>query len=81
MGVVLWRESWLKPLTDAEIGTELCSICRLKFQENDFVTSCEFCLVGVIHESCAREHILQDHKLQLDKKISLHRDKPLHDFQ
>jgi hypothetical protein len=81
MGTVLWRESWLKPLTDTEIGTDFCSVCHMRFQEKDFVTSCEFCSVGVIHDSCAHDHILHGHKSLLDKKIKLHRDKRLHDFQ
>lgn len=81
MTVVLWREPWLKPLTDMETGTDFCAVCRIGFQVMDFVTSCEFCSIGVIHDSCAREHILHEHKSLLDRKVVLHRDRKLHDYQ
>lgn len=81
MTVVLWRESWLKPLTDLEIGTDVCTFCDNSFQEKDFVTSCEFCSIGVIHDNCAHDHIIQFHKSLLNDKIKLHKDKRLHDYQ
>lgn len=79
--VVLWREPWLKPLTDFEVGTDVCAVCKKGFQVMDFVTSCEFCSIGVIHVDCAHEHILREHKSLLDRKVMLHRDKRLHDYQ
>jgi hypothetical protein len=79
--IVLWREPWLKPLTDMEISSEVCAVCKKGFQVMDFVTSCEFCTIGVTHEECARKHILHQHKALLDKKVVLHRDKRLHDYQ
>jgi hypothetical protein len=79
--IVLWREPWLKPLTDIETGTEVCAVCKIGFQVMDFVTSCEFCSIGVIHDDCARKHILHEHQALLDKKVELHRDRRLHDYQ
>jgi hypothetical protein len=79
--IVLWREPWLKPLTDIETGTEVCAVCKIGFQVMDFVTSCEFCSIGVIHDECAHRHILHEHKALLDKKVVLHRDRRLHDYQ
>lgn len=81
MTVVLWREPWLKPLTDAETGAEVCAVCRVGFDAMDFVTSCEFCSIGVVHDICAREHILNEHKQLLDRKILMHKDRRLHDYQ
>lgn len=81
MTVVLWREPWLKPLTDMETGTDVCAVCNIGFQVMDFVTSCEFCSIGVIHDCCAREHILHEHKSLLDRKVVLHTDRRLHDYQ
>ena len=81
MTVVLWREPWLKPLTDMETGTDVCAYCKIGFKVMDFVTSCEFCSIGVIHDGCAREHILHEHKSLLDRKVMLHRDRRLHDYQ
>jgi hypothetical protein len=79
--VILWREPWLKPLTDMETGTDVCAVCKVSFQVMDFVTSCEFCSVGVIHDVCAKDHVLRNHKSLLDEKIALHRDRRLHDYQ
>ena len=81
MTVVLWREPWLKPLTDMETGTDVCAVCKVSFHVMDFVTSCEFCSIGVIHDGCAREHILLKHKSSLDRKVRLHKDRRLHDYQ
>ena len=80
--VVLWREPWLKPLTDMETGTDVCAVCKVGFQVMDFVTSCEFCSIGVIHDVCAHANIFfVNHKSLLDKKVVLHRDRRLHDYQ
>ena len=79
--VVLWRDSWLKPLWDFDVGTEECKFCKKAFAEIDFVTSCEFCDIGIMHDSCANRHILQQHSAVLGSKISAHKDKPLHDYQ
>jgi hypothetical protein len=78
---VLWRDSWLKPLSIHDIETEICKSCKKILKEKDFITSCEFCEIGVMHDSCANEHILTKHKVEVNKKIKLHKDKPLHEFQ
>ena len=81
MVVVLWREGWLKPLSDFDIGTEMCSLCKEKFKVVDFVTSCEFCQIGVVHINCADDHILNIHKKEINRKIQTQRDRRLHDYQ
>lgn len=78
---VLWRDSWLKPLSIHDIETKLCKSCGKILKDKEFVTSCEFCEIGVMHDSCANEHILTKHRAEVNKKIELHKDKPLHDFQ
>jgi hypothetical protein len=79
--MLLWRDSWLKPLTDGDVGRENCTLCKKKFKEIDFVTGCDFCDIGIMHDSCANKHILRKHYKELDRKISSHKDKPLHDYQ
>jgi len=79
--VVFWREEWLKPLSDFEIGSEICKFCEKRFENIDFVTSCEFCEIGVIHSRCADDHILNDHKQEIMNKIQSQRDRRLHDYQ
>ena len=79
--VVLWRDSWLKPLSDFDVGSENCKYCKKPFAEIDFVTACEFCEIGVMHDNCANGHILARHIKDLKSKIGAHRDKPLHDYQ
>ena len=81
MVIVLWRESWIKPLSNYDIETDTCKYCKRKLRNRDFVTSCEFCEIGVMHDSCANEHIMKIHKREVNKKIQLHKDKPLHEFQ
>jgi hypothetical protein len=81
MTIVLWREGWLKPLSDFDIGSEICAYCGLAFEDNDFVTSCEFCEIGVMHNKCADNHILKNHKNEMIKKIQAQREKRLHDYQ
>ena len=79
--VVLWRDPWLKPLSDFDIGSESCKHCQNQFAERDFVTSCEFCQVGIMHDRCANSHIMAKHPSELEAKIKAHKDKPLHGFQ
>jgi hypothetical protein len=78
---VLWRESWLKPLSIYDIETNICKSCKRTLKDQEFVTSCEFCDIGIMHDHCANEHILDKHKIEVRKKIELHRDKRLHDYQ
>ena len=81
MTIVLWREGWLKPLSVLDIGSEICKLCGRTFENNDFVTSCEFCEIGIMHNKCADSHILKDHKNEIIKKIESHRERRLHDYQ
>jgi hypothetical protein len=81
MTVVLWREGWLKPLSDLDIGSEICKLCGKKFNDNDFVTCCEFCEIGIMHSLCADNHILSNHNSEIMKKIETQRDRRLHDYQ
>jgi hypothetical protein len=81
MVIVLWRESWLKPLSIYDIETDTCKFCKRILRDQDFVTSCEFCDISIMHDNCANEHVLSNHKVEVKKKIELHRDKRLHDFQ
>lgn len=78
---LLWRDQWLKPLTDGDAGTDKCALCGKKFGKIEFVTACDFCEIGVMHDICANKHILAKHKKEVEAKIASHRDKPLHDFQ
>jgi hypothetical protein len=79
--IVLWREAWLKPLYNSDMGSDFCNLCEQRFDELDFVTSCEFCEVGIIHNNCADKHILNSHKNEILSKIESHRDRRLHDYQ
>ena len=58
---VLWREGWIKPLLTETLPSENCSVCKKEFKDLDFVTSCEFCDIGIIHDSCANGHIISEH--------------------
>jgi hypothetical protein len=78
--IILWREAWLKPLSDLDIGS-LCNFCKRVFIDLEFVTSCEFCEIGVMHNICAEKHILEKHKEDLEKKIAFQRERRLHDYQ
>ena len=78
---LLWREPWLKPLIDYDLDSEKCNFCEEKFNDLVFVTSCEFCSIGIMHDKCANSHILENHLAELEKKIFYHKDRPLHDFQ
>jgi hypothetical protein len=78
---LLWRDSWLKPLSNHDVDAESCRGCNKAFATIDFVTSCDFCEIGIMHDACANKHIIADHKKQLQSKINAHKDKPLHDYQ
>ena len=78
---LLWRDQWLKPLTDGDVGTDECAHCKKRFGKVEFVTGCDFCDIGVMHDGCANEHIMRQHKKQVEDRIRSHRDKPLHDYQ
>ena len=78
---LLWRDSWLKPLSDFDVGVEKCSYCKKAFAEIDFVIACDFCDIAIMHDACANKHIVTKHKKQLQEKINAHKDKPLHDYQ
>jgi hypothetical protein len=79
--ILLWRDGWIKPLTEYEIGSEICAYCKERFAELDFVTSCEFCEAGIMHDICANTHISGHHTHELNAKVSAHKDKRLHDYQ
>jgi hypothetical protein len=79
--IILWREAWLKPLSNLELGHDLCNLCKRAFGDMEFVTSCEFCDIGIMHNICAEKHILGQHRDDLEKKIRLQRERRLHDFQ
>ena len=81
MVVVLWREGWLKPLSDFDIGSDACKSCNKEFEEIEFVTSCEFCEIGIMHGNCADNHILDSHKPEITNKIDSQRDRRLHRYQ
>jgi len=81
MVVVLWRESWLKPLSNFDIESDVCNSCKLALRDRDMVTSCEFCEIGVMHNHCADQHIFKTHKKDVENKIELHKDRRLHDYQ
>lgn len=78
---LLWRDPWLKPLSDGDIGADNCTSCKKEFGKVEFVTACEFCDIGVMHDQCANSHILQKHRREVDAKINDHRDRRLHDYQ
>ena len=78
---VLWREGWLKPLSTESLPDEKCSLCKNKFLDLEFVTSCEFCEIGILHDDCYIIHIKKDHKESLDQKVKSHEEKRLHSYQ
>ncbi len=79
--MLLWREAWIKPLSQYELGSEICAYCTKRFNDLDFVTSCEFCEIGIMHDLCANSHINTHHSSQVNAKVAAHKDKPLHDYQ
>ena len=78
---VLWREGWIKPLQTESLSSEKCGICKKDFEELNFVTSCEFCGIGILHDICANEHIISEHFKEVEEKIDKHKEKKLHSFQ
>ncbi len=79
---LLWRDPWLKPLSDFEVGTDnKCNYCKRIFDKIEFVTTCDFCEIGVMHDQCANKHIVKDHRKELEAKINAHKDKALHGYQ
>jgi hypothetical protein len=80
---VLWRDPWLKPLSDGDIGSDSCALCKKEFKDGaaEFVTACEFCDIGVMHDLCADKHVMQKHRKQVEAKINDHRDRRLHGYQ
>ena len=78
---VLWREGWLKPLSTESLPNEKCSLCNNEFLDLEFVTSCEFCEIGILHDDCYIIHIKKDHKEPLDQKVKSHEEKRLHSYQ
>jgi len=78
---VLWREGWLKPLSTESLPDEKCSLCKNEFKDLEFVTSCEFCEIRILHDDCYIIHITKDHKKALDQKIKSHEEKRLHSYQ
>jgi hypothetical protein len=81
MAKILWREGWIKPLLTESLPSERCSMCNKEFKDLDFTTSCEFCEVGIVHETCANRHITTEHVQELEEKINRHKEKKLHSFQ
>jgi hypothetical protein len=81
MANLLWREGWLKPLVTESLPSEKCNQCKKEFEDHSFVTSCEFCDIGVMHNKCADNHIVEQHMAELSEKISKHKEKSLHSFQ
>ncbi len=81
MANLLWREGWLKPLVTESLPSEKCSQCKKEFEDLSFVTSCEFCDIGIIHNKCADKHIVEQHMAELNEKINKHKEKSLHSFQ
>ncbi len=78
---VLWREGWIKPLLTESLSSEKCGFCKKDFEELTFVTSCEFCVIGILHDLCANEHTISEHFKELEEKIDKHKEKKLHSFQ
>jgi hypothetical protein len=78
---LLWRDSWLKPLSDFDVGAEKCLYCKRVFGKIAFVTACDFCEIGIMHDTCANKHIIASHKRELQAKMDSHKDKPLHRYQ
>ena len=79
--MLLWRDSYLKPLSQFDLGTEVCAFCSKEFINLDFVINCEFCEIGVMHNVCGNSHIMKYHLNLLNTKVDAHKDRPLHDYQ
>lgn len=78
---ILWREGWIKPISIESLPLEYCNICKKDFDDKEFVTSCEFCNIGIVHDLCANNHIIKSHLDELSSKIEKHKEKRLHSFQ
>lgn len=78
---VLFREGWLKPLLTESLPVDICKLCNKEFQEMDFITTCEFCEIGLVHEICNNKHVISKHNKELKEKIDKHKEKRLHSFQ
>ncbi len=78
---ILWREGWVKPLLIESLPSEKCGICKNEFDDLSFVTSCEYCEIGISHDLCANKHIISEHFKELKEKINKHQEKRLHSFQ
>ncbi len=78
---VLFKEGWLKPLLTESLPSERCKWCKREFKDLDFITSCEFCEIGLIHDICSNKHIISEHISELKDKIDKHKEKRLHSFQ
>ncbi|WP_148687113.1 hypothetical protein [Candidatus Nitrosocosmicus hydrocola] len=81
MADILWREGWLKPLSTESLPNDSCAICKEEFKNLDYVTSCEFCEIGLSHESCCNNHSIKSHIEQIKAKIEAHKEKRLHSYQ
>ncbi len=78
---VLWRDRWLKPLNIEELDLKVCCYCKMEFKSLEFVTACEFCEIEMIHDSCANDHLIKNHKTDLKKKANEQKEKQLHRYQ
>jgi hypothetical protein len=78
---ILWGDSWLKPLSDFEVESEICKLCNQRFKHLDFITSCESCEMGIMHSICAYNHILNNHQNEIMNKLDTQRHRRLHDYQ
>ncbi|HKR72878.1 MAG TPA: hypothetical protein VJR94_02070 [Candidatus Nitrosocosmicus sp.] len=63
------------------LPNDSCAICKKDFENLEFITSCEFCDIGLSHESCCNKHLIQSHIDQIEAKIKVHKEKKLHSFQ
>jgi hypothetical protein len=81
MVVILWRDAWLKPLTNYELDSDSCKLCNKPLKDRDIVTSCEFCEIGIMHNQCGTDHIFDKHNAEIEKKIKFHKERKLHDYQ
>jgi len=81
MVVLLWRGPWLKPLSSDVVESSTCKFCDVAFKDREFVTSCEFCEIGIMHNQCATDHGSKIHAKDIEKKIEFHKDRKLHDYQ
>ncbi len=81
MKFVLWRDRWLKPLNTEDLNLETCQYCNKEFGNLDFVTSCEFCEIDILHDNCANDHLIKNHERDLMEKAKQQMEKQLHKYQ